>query len=140
MIGLLGVLEDERTREALEFDLLGMGLDLGQIYTGVMTLRRLRVLYGGLGAQSRVKTVIRQILREQGAPGTPIEEMPPEAWSEESWQLAAIRDELATANWLFVSANSSANSQPDRPEAVPRPGVPKKMPGASAWFSTFAAK
>lgn len=108
------------------------------MYRGSLSLRRLRVIVAGLPVSSRLKTVLRAEYRASGQPGTPIEDLPPEAWSETDWQLADVRDRLGTLIHLYCSVHRDPNSaEPAAPEPVPRPGVPRKK-STNVWFSAFA--
>jgi hypothetical protein len=76
--------------------------------------------------------------RKAGGPTTPIEDLPPEAWSETDWQLADIRDRLGVLIHLYTCVNRDPKSaQPTAPEPVPRPGMARKK-ATNAWFSAFA--
>lgn len=115
------------------------GIDLADYYRETLTLRRLRVLVAGLPAESRFKTLMRARLRESGAPGTAIEDLPPESWTGAEWQLADVRDLLAIVIWMYASTHrGDSKSAPPAPEPVPRPGgVPRRRRAANAWFAGF---
>ncbi|MCZ4097311.1 MULTISPECIES: hypothetical protein [unclassified Streptomyces] len=64
-------------------------------------------------------------------------------WSHEAHILARISDSLEAANYMFIRANSSGDSDIDPPEPMWRPGVAESEPtkpvmasGAelAAWF------
>lgn len=112
-------------------------VDLGGIYTGELSLRRLQVLVRGLPADSRTSTLLRKLQREAGlAKATPIEELPAEAYSNAEWLLQKVHDELRTLIWLYLKANFQ--DPPHEPEFLPRPGDPvRRRKKVNAWFGAF---
>lgn len=107
------------------------------MYRDRVTLRRLRVIVAGLPATSRLKTVMRQQMRDARIPPTPVEDLPPETWSETDWHLAAVRDLLARLIWLYLCTHREPRTAaPDEPEPVPRPGVRRRR-RLNPWIRTF---
>lgn len=127
-------------REAIEHDLLVRGIDLGDLYADRMSIRRFRVLVRGLPEESRMKTVLRRIYREQGAAKTtPIEELPAEVWSTQEWMTATLIDEVRVTRWLYAAKNRKPGTPaPPFPDLMPRPGgQPRKRKRINAFFSAF---
>ncbi|WP_190092298.1 hypothetical protein [Streptomyces melanogenes] len=117
--------------DALEADLLEFfGIDLLDLWTGRLSLRRLHVL-------------ISSLLLRQGT-GALVAAVDASAiWSHEAHILARISDALEAANWLFISANSTSDNTLDAPEPMWRPGIAPSEPPApvtasgadvAAWF------
>lgn len=81
--------------------------------------------------------MLRAEYRAAGGEARPIEELPPDAWSETDWQLADIRDRLAALIHLYLCVHRDPKGpEPAAPEPVPRPGQPRKK-ATNAWFSAF---
>lgn len=90
------------------------GIDLLDYYRGRLTARRLRVLIRHLPRESALVRAVHGPVADWG----PVEHL-----------LASTVDELAAANWLFVSANLPEHADaPPRPEPVHRPGVEPAEP------------
>lgn len=100
-IGSLCVLIDRYT-EALEFDLLAMGL-------------RLRWLGDGTGRLDwgDLLTIVKQ-----AAPGSALRRAAGDGWSVTDHLLALVADELAVANWQRQGKRNAP-----RPRPIPRPGA-----------------
>lgn len=89
----------------MEADLLRYyGVDLLDLYRGVLSVRRLGVLVRGLPPQSATVQAAE----------------PDTRWSLTDHLLAAVVDELRLGNWL-QSKDGHANR--NRPQPIPRPGV-----------------
>ncbi|MFD9569735.1 hypothetical protein ACFWBI_07810 [Streptomyces sp. NPDC059982] len=118
--------------DALEADLLEVfGIDLLDLWTGRLSLRRLHVL-------------ITSLLGRQGSGALVVAVDESAMWSHEAHILARISDALEAANWLFISANSSQDTRLDPPEPMWRPGIepieapaPAMASGAevAGWFA-----
>lgn len=123
----------------MEFDLQTIGVDLLWFYSGSMSIRRLRVWVNGLPPSCRLWSLMRKRLREEGAPGTAIEDLPPEAWSETDWQLAEVRDLLGLFIWVYSASHRGKNDpEPPKPDPVPRPGGEKRRSRAvNKWIAGF---
>jgi hypothetical protein len=93
-------------------------VDLLDFYRGRLSARRLRVLIRHLPRESALVRAVHGPVADWG----PVEHL-----------LASTVDELAAANWLFVSANLPEHADaPPRPEPVGRPGEePAETPSAS---------
>lgn len=93
-------------------------MDLLDYHRGLLSARRLRVLIRHLPRESALVRAVHGPVADWG----PVEHL-----------LAAAVDELAAANWLFVSANLPEHAdQPQRPEPVARPGQePAETPAAT---------
>jgi hypothetical protein len=93
----------------MEADLLRYyGVDLLDYHRGLLSARRLRVLIQHL---PREAALVRTLHGEVAD------------WGLTDHLLAAAVDELATGNWLFVSANTPEHADfPERPKPIPRPG------------------
>ncbi|MFD9792344.1 hypothetical protein ACFWXK_15495 [Streptomyces sp. NPDC059070] len=115
--------------DALEADLLEVfSVDLLDLWTGRLSLRRLHVL-------------ISSLLLRQGS-GSLVAAVDESAiWSHEAHILARISDALEAANWLFISANSTSDNPFDAPEPMWRPGIapPEPPPPVVASGSDVAA-
>ncbi|QUQ62690.1 hypothetical protein [Kutzneria sp. CA-103260] len=83
-------------------------MDLLDHYRGTLSARRLRVLVQHLPADSNL---VRALHGEQAD------------WRLADHLLATVVDQLAVANWLFVSANSGDGDRPEPPAPLPRPGI-----------------
>lgn len=84
-------------------------MDLLDYYRGRLSPRRLRVLIRYLPRDSALVRAVHGPVADWG----PVEHL-----------LASTVDELAAANWLFVSANLPENADsPPRPDPVSRPGA-----------------
>ncbi|TQN33573.1 hypothetical protein FHX37_3599 [Haloactinospora alba] len=82
-------------------------MDLLDYYRGTVSARRLRVLLRHLPRDSALARAVHGDAAE---------------WGVGEHLLALAADHLATANWLFVSANSGRKQKPPpRPDPVPRP-------------------
>lgn len=121
----------------MEYDLTAIGVDLGTVWRDEMSVRRFRVLFHGLPAGSRTKTLLRGKLRESGADATPIQDLPPEVWSETDWHLADVRDQLANLAWMYACVHRGENADaPAQPKPVPRPGI-KPAKRRNPWLAAF---
>jgi hypothetical protein len=81
------------------------------------------VLVRQLPPESAVSTELR--LEQGDAPPTTDHDPETEQWSRTEHLLAAIRDELNSLRWAFIS--SKAKQKPKwKPEPTPRPGVKPK--------------
>lgn len=116
--GLVALLDEHYG--AVEADLAryyGPADQLGGIFTGALTYRRLWALIQGLPIESAAKTALRD--------ATPLEEaLPPSGhgpWSREMYLIAEIYDAVSWSSWQWAQAHSE---QPiPKPEPMPRPGV-----------------
>lgn len=104
-----------------------------------MSISEYRILVYGLPDDSRFKTVLRRLRREQGSvTETSIEELPPEVWSTTDWLVALLIDELRVLRWLYVAAHRGNNALPPRPEPMRRPGgVSRKRKAINSVFAAF---
>jgi hypothetical protein len=103
----------------VEADLLRYyGVDLLDYHRGTLSARRVRVLIEHL---PRDAALVRELHGETAE------------WGLTEHLLAATVDQLAISNWLFVSANRDEHAEPpERPKAVPRPGIEEEeAPAAS---------
>jgi hypothetical protein len=101
------------------------GIDLGDLFTGALTWRRLIVLLKGLPAGSRLARALD----------------PAAAWTTGDYLAAQaadntslVADELAAFRWQWATANSKKGSRPKKPKPyprLPRPGQ-KPKPAAAA--------
>ncbi|MFI6052775.1 hypothetical protein ACIBCO_22170 [Streptomyces violascens] len=117
--------------DALEADLLEFfSVDLLDLWTGRLSLRRLHVLISSLLARQGAGALVAAI--DESA-----------IWTHEAHILARISDALEAANWLFISANSTSDNTLDAPEPMWRPGIEPPEPPApvtasgadvAAWF------
>lgn len=113
-------------------------MDLGDFYTGRLSFRRLLLLIKHLPGTSQVKTISRDRRRTLGIkdPTFPIEQAPPETYSQTEWLLLAIDDDLRSLLWLFQTIYRKEGSRvPPPPDLIPRPGAePKRRATLNAWF------
>lgn len=130
MSWLVGCLNDNDLHDALEYDLLSLGIDLLDLYRGGLSFRRLRVFVKGLPASSNFKTLL---IQRQPLP----EGEPEEYWEPIHYWMAEVIDSINTL--IFVSQVSAAASgadwkkidKKDWPQPIKRPGekrVAKKAP------------
>lgn len=132
--GLLSILDDEELREALELDLLPAH-DLGDYYTGDLTLRRLRLLIRSLPPDSRLGKLSKARRAAAGIVDTPqpISDASPDIWSQEEWLLVAIHDQLQLQLWSFLQAHSQKRIP--MPKLLPRPGEEStRRKTLNSWF------
>ncbi len=109
MISLLPVLR--KHGEAIEYDLMRMGIDLLDFFRGRLSPRRLWVLIKGLANDTSTLTA-----QEVGGP-----------WNLETLLLAAAVDDLRLNNYILAAVNSSKGKNPlPLPKPIPRPGVEDK--------------
>lgn len=86
------------------------GIDVRGLWTGDLTIREIAGYLSELPDESRTRKKIAG---------------PVAAWSQEAHLLAVIVDQLAAANWMYVSAHSGENTTiPPAPEPIRRPGDP----------------
>lgn len=104
-----------------------------------MTISEYRVLVHGLPDDSRFKTVLRRLRREQGlTTETAIEDLPPEVWSTTDWLVATAIDELRFLRWVIVATQPGRKTLPPKPELMRRPGgVPRKRKAINNVFAAF---
>lgn len=50
-------------------------------------------------------------------------------WTRDQMLMALIADELAIANWLFVSKGVKKSQRPAKPKPIPRPGIEREDKG-----------
>lgn len=114
-------------------------MTLADLYADRMTIREFRVLVHGLPDDSRVKTVLRRLRREQGlVTETAIEELPAEAWSTTDWLTALLIDEIRILRWVYVAKNRGNHAMPPKPEPLRRPGgPPRKRRAINNIFAAF---
>ncbi|WP_158716948.1 hypothetical protein [Streptomyces rimosus] len=109
--------------DELEADLLDVfGLDLLDLWTGRLSLRRLHVLISSLLARQGSGALVAAV--DESA-----------IWSHEAHILARISDALEAANWLYIQANSSEENALDPPEPMWRPGIPAPAAAPKAMAS-----
>jgi hypothetical protein len=140
---LLSYLDHEELREALEYDLLTRGIDLGDLYTGEMSIRRYRVLVRGLPDDSRTVAVLRRLARAQKvATTTALEDLPPEYWSNTDWLLWRMEYQVQNLIWHYVCTHlGKGKTRPPAPTPLPHPGgVPKRRKTLNAWFGAVGLK
>ncbi|WP_344069355.1 hypothetical protein [Streptomyces crystallinus] len=102
--------------DALEADLLEVfSIDLLDLWTGGLSLRRLHVLITSLLARQGTGALVAAI--DESA-----------IWTHEAHILARISDALEAANWLFISANSAGDEALEAPEPMWRPGIEPSEP------------
>lgn len=93
--------------EALEVDLLAMGVDILDLGTERLSWRRLRALIARLPRDS---WTVQAIAGDRAR------------WGDQEHLLATIVDALQQGNWMFAAANSKHS--PDPPSPIRRPGDP----------------
>ncbi|RSM73450.1 hypothetical protein DMH04_41295 [Kibdelosporangium aridum] len=134
ILGLLRLLDDKEIREAIEYDLLTIGIDLGDLYTSQLTIRRFRVLITGLPGSSRFHAVVRRRLEKEGVQATPIEQLPGDHWSTTDHLVATVADKIEALMWMQADPQSRGSE----PNWLPRPGQAARKPkGAKAWFAAL---
>jgi hypothetical protein len=104
-----------------------------------MTISDYRVLIHGLPDDSRFKSVLRRLRREQGlVTETAIEELPPEVWSTTDWLVATAIDELRILRWAVIASQPGRKKAPPKPEFLRRPGgTPRKRKAINSVFAAF---
>lgn len=105
--GILGLLEllDEH-QEAVEYDLIALGLRLRDLGTPILTWRDLLVIIRQLPETS---ALVRELRRDA-----------PEWWPRTDQLLAAVFDQLAILAWQNTD---DARNGRNKPEPLPRPGI-----------------
>ena len=93
----------EEHRDAIEFDLIGLGLRLRHLGTDAFTWGDLRVT---ITQAPRSSALYRDLNPEEAE------------WGMQEQLLALVADYLAAANW-----QRSGASKKDYPKQIPRPGV-----------------
>jgi hypothetical protein len=127
-IGRLSALLDEYG-EAIEYDLLTIGIDIKGLWTGALSWRRLGVLIDHLPAESATKTAIRESLSEDKL--AELGKLPKTShgtWSRDSYLLAAIKDELSILRFVTLRI---AGNEVDTPDLYERPGIKRKVAAAA---------
>lgn len=121
-------------RGALEYDLLTKGIDLGDLYTGELSIRRLLLLTRHLPHDGAMHSLLRKLRREAGVNSTVrAEDLPPDAYSQTEWLLMALHDQLQILRHTVLSIVSRDRVPP--PEFLPRPGqMSKRRKTLNAWF------
>lgn len=103
IVGLCGLLADPDIAEAIEFDLIALGLRLRWVGTGRLTWRDLAVI----------------VRRSPVGSALAVERHGEEAmWTLTDHLLALTVDVLQVANW-----QRAGNKHSPRPKPIPRPGV-----------------
>lgn len=98
--------------DELEADLLmHFGLDLGDFWSGGLSLRRLKVLIFRLLKMHGLSAVCEAVLGEQAS------------WSNVEYMLADLRDSIEAGNYLFLSAHRSEDYVMPDFRTYPRPGL-----------------
>lgn len=114
--GLVGLLE--RDGEAIDYDLQGLGLSVADVFTGRLTLRRLRDL---LGSMPLAGTALwRKRRREPVEGGKRPVDPPDDWWTPELDMLAGVRDDLHHLAWMQTKDGAKGRNHPS---PIPRPGV-----------------
>jgi hypothetical protein len=114
-----------------------MGVDLGDYYTGALSLRRLRILVKYLPGEAKLAKLIRARRRAAGfVDEGKIEDADPSVWSQTDWLLVHIDDQLTLLNHAFRSVHRDPKKRPPPPPAfLPRPGAEKpRRKTLNAWF------
>jgi hypothetical protein len=109
--------------EELEADLQRWyRVDVRDLWTGILSWRRLGVLVKNLPAESATKTALRNAapLQQVRESATAADYGP---WSQTDMLLAELID---VARWLQWSKTKAAEKNTDHPEPFPRPGVQRK--------------
>lgn len=94
-------------------------VDLRELWTGGLTLRRIRVLIGGLPADSLLATAIRQM---PGAPA-PQGDIDDVRWGTVHELMAAQIDAMNRVGWAVFQSQS--DKKIPEPKPFPRPGKAK---------------
>jgi hypothetical protein len=118
----------EEYGEAIEYDLLTIGIDIKGLWTGALSWRRLGVLIDHLPAESAMKTALRESLSEDEL--IELGKVPKTGhgtWSRDSYLLASIKDELSILRFVTLRI---AGNEADTPDLYERPGIKRKVTAA----------
>jgi hypothetical protein len=141
--GLAALLEEHC--EAVEADLLAIGVDLGDLFRpgGRLSWRRLGVLVGHLPAQSATKTAMRDELGETGL--AELVRAPRSGhgpWSHAELLLAGVWDSVERLIYVQYQRAGAKGLKP--PQPLPRPGVASNVrainPAARAYLEGVRAR
>lgn len=116
----------EEYAEAVEADLLRYyAVDLGDLWRGGLTYRRLGVLLDTLPPESALRTARRNDLPAEALTAERPDDAPHGPWAQSEYLLAQIADTLALLVWQNASMYSA--SRPPPPTPIPRPGVVRSV-------------
>lgn len=109
-------------------------MDLGALYTGDLSLRRLRILIKFLPSDAKLAKLIAVRRRAAGiVSDARIEDADPSVWSQTEWMLVHLHDQLTLIHYLLHKANFKPGPKP--PRFMPRPGTePVRRRTLNAWF------
>lgn len=109
-------------------------MDLGDYYTGRLSLRRLRVLIRYLPGESHLAKLDRARRRAAGIVNeASIEDADPAVWSQSEWLLVHALDQLMLLNFAYRQAHT--REKLPLPAFMPRPGGEKpRRKTLNTWF------
>lgn len=118
MIRILPILR--RHAEEIEVDFHHFyHLDIGGLWTGELTPRKVRVLIEGLRAYGHESLLVRGMAGDD----------PSLSWSTAEHLLASLVDAQREGNWLFLSAHRDPDAKmPPPPPPILRPGEERPEP------------
>lgn len=112
--GLVSLIE--RDGEAIDYDLQSLGLSIADLFTGRLTLRRLRDLLAGMPIDG---TAVWRKHRRATPSGERVAVEPPDDfWTPDRDLIAGLTDAVVRLTWAMAGRKGSAPPAP-----IPRPGV-----------------
>jgi hypothetical protein len=130
ILGLVALLREHC--EAVEYDLLQLGLDLRDLWRpGGLSWRRLGVVIDHLPPESATKTAIRETLTPEQLADIP-EATTYGPWSRAEMLAARIGDGIDQLIWMQTTGESPP------PPPLPRPGIERPMDTNSGASLSFA--
>lgn len=112
-------------------------MDLGDYYTGDLSLRRLRVVIKHLPGDARLAKLDRARRRAAGLlQEAKIEDASPDVWTQTDWLLVHLLDQVMLLRFAYQQWHTKTKLP--LPSFMPRPGAePPRRKTLNAWFGAL---